>query len=334
MSLKLFFHSVSLAKIIIIIINTKKITTFANKKNAMTAPIIIFAYNRPAHLRRLIDSLLQNAECADTDLIIYADGAKAAGDANVDAVKDVIKKIDGFKSVTPIFRKKNIGLAANIIDGVTSTINQYGAAIVLEDDLVATPHFIKYMQGALDYYKDTDAFSIAGYTPKVEVPTDYNYATYAVMRNCSWGWATWQDRWNRVDWDVKDFADFFANDNAVNDFNQAGNDLSTMLLKQQKGLIGSWSIRFCYTAFRLQMPTIYPIKSFVINGGADGSGSNVGNTSKYQTVTMDTLNEIRFCDDLATNPEILKSFRRTYDTSLLRRVINFGKRLIWKLSPR
>lgn len=298
----------------------------------MDTPIIIFAYNRPAHLQRLIDSLHQNPESIDTDLYVYADGAKIDGDANVDAVRDVINKIEGFRCVTPIFRDKNIGLAANIIDGVTSTINQHGAAIVLEDDLVVTPHFIKYMQAALNHYKDTNAFSIAGYTPPVDIPNNYKYDTYAVMRNCSWGWATWQDRWNKVDWNVKDFTEFFADDNAVNDFNKAGNDLSTMLLKQQKGQIGSWSIRFCYASFRLQMPTIYPVKSFVINGGADGSGSNVGNTSKYQTVTMDTLNEIRFCDDLLPHPEILKSFRKTYDTSLQRRIINWWKRRQWKLA--
>lgn len=294
-------------------------------------PIIIFAYNRPAHLQRLIDSLHQNPECTDTDLYVYADGAKIDGDANVDAVRDVINKIEGFRSVTQIFRDKNIGLAANIIDGVTSTINQHGAAIVLEDDLVVTPHFIKYMQAALNHYKDANTFSIAGYTPPVDIPNDYQYDTYAVMRNCSWGWATWQDRWNRVDWDVKDFAEFFADDNAVNDFNKAGNDLSTMLLKQQKGQIGSWSIRFCYASFRLQMPTIYPVKSFVINGGTDGSGSNIGNTSKYKTVTMDYLNELRFCDDLLPHPKILKSFRKTYDTSLQRRIINWWKRWQWNL---
>jgi glycosyltransferase involved in cell wall biosynthesis len=300
----------------------------------METPIIIFAYNRPKHLQRLIDSLRRNPECNDTDLYIFADGAKAAGDADVDAVREVVKKIDGFRSVTPIFREKNIGLAANIIDGVSSTINRHGTAIVLEDDLVVTPHFIKYMRAALNHYKDSNAFSIAGYSPRIDVPNDYKYDTYAIMRNCSWGWATWQDRWNQVDWDVKDFAEFFADNEAVKKFNQAGNDLSTMLLKQQKGQIGSWSIRFCYAAFRLQMPTIYPTKSLVINGGADGSGSNIGNTSKYQTVTMESLNEIRFCDNLAPKTEILKSFRRTYDTSLQRRLINIGKRLMWKFLPR
>lgn len=297
----------------------------------MDTPIIIFAYNRPAHLKRLIDSLRRNPECADADLYVFADGAKADDDADVSAVREIIHKIDGFRTVTPTFREKNIGLAANIIDGVSSTINRHGTAIVLEDDLVVTPHFIKYMRAALNHYKDSNAFSIAGYSPRIDVPTDYKYDTYAIMRNCSWGWATWQDRWNQVNWDVKDFAEFFADNEAVKKFNQAGNDLSTMLLKQQKGQIGSWSIRFCYAAFRLQMPTIYPVRSLVTNGGADGSGSNVGSTSKYNTSTFETLGEIHFCDNLDINPLILKSFRKTYDTSLQRKVINWWKRFRWKI---
>lgn len=296
----------------------------------MQPPIIIFAYNRPKHLKRLVDSLLQNAECPGTHLIVYADGAKTDGDDDVAAVADVIKNIEGFQKVTPIFREKNIGLAANIIGGVTSTINEYGTAIILEDDLVVTPHFIKYMRAALQYYHHTKAFSIAGYTPRVDVPADYYYHTYAAMRNCSWGWATWKERWSQVDWDVKNFTDFFKDDKAVYRFNEAGNDLSTMLLKQQQGQITSWSIRFCYAAFQLSMPTIYPVKSFVTNGGADGSGSNIGHTSKYQTVTMGNITEFNFCDDLTPNPDILKSFRRTYDTSLYRRIINIGKRIKWK----
>ena len=297
----------------------------------METPIIIFAYNRPKHLQRLIDSLRRNPECDDADLYIFADGAKADGDADVSAVKEIIHKIDGFRTVKPTFRDKNIGLAANIIDGVTSTIIKHGTAIVLEDDLVVTPFFLRYMDEALRHYKDTKAFSIAGYTPPIDIPNNYKYDTYAVMRNCSWGWATWQDRWNMVDWDVKNFNTFFADDDAVSRFNAAGNDLSTMLLKQRQGLINSWSIRFCYASFVKQMPTIYPVRSLVTNGGADGSGSNIGSTSKYNTITFETLDEIRFCDNLDINPLILKSFRKTYDTSLQRKVINWWKRFRWKI---
>ena len=311
----------------------QKILTLRTKQRKMNPPVIIFAYNRARHLQRLVDSLLQNPECVSTDLYIFADGERTPGDPLVKAVSDTIDGIKGFKSINVTKRNKNIGLASNIIDGVTSTINLHGEAIVLEDDLVVTPIFLRYMRDALNYYKDTKAFSIAGYTPPVDIPNDYKHDTYAIMRNCSWGWATWKDRWMQVDWDVKDFDKFFADDDAVRQFNNAGNDLSTMLYKQQKGQINSWSIRFCYASFLLQMPTIYPVRSLVTNGGADGSGSNVGSTSKYNTTTFDSdKNSFDFCSNLEINQLILKSFRRTYDTSLQRRIINYAKRMAWKVS--
>lgn len=299
----------------------------------MYTPIIIFAYNRPKHLQRLIDSIRQNPECSHTDLYIFADGARKENDPDVEAVATVVNNITGFASVTPIFRTQNIGLAANIINGVSSIINKYSSVVVLEDDLVASPYLMRYMNLALEYYKDTNAFSIAGYTPTITLPHDYQYNTYAIMRNCSWGWATWRDRWNAVDWDVKNFDKFFADNDAVRKFNIAGNDLSTMLLKQQQGKINSWSIRFCFASFLLQKPTIYPTQSLVSNGGADGSGTNVGNTSRYSTTMM--LNDIsdwNFCNANDINPQIVESFSKTYNTSQLRKIINYAKRLFWKVT--
>ncbi len=292
----------------------------------MTAPIIIFAYNREQHLRRLVNSLLLNPEAKDSDLYVFADGAKTPDDPKVNAVQSLLAAIRGFRNVNIIRRRENIGLANNIIKGVSQVLESHESAIILEDDLIATPHFLRYMNAALDFYRDTKAWSIAGYSPKVQLPDGYAYDTYAIMRNCSWGWATWRDRWQMVDWEVTDFKDFIADSEQRKAFDQAGSDLSAMLLKQQTGEIGSWSIRFCYSGFKHQMPTIYPTQSFIINGGADGSGSNVGATSRYETKIFEELEEIRLNNDLSINPLITKSFGKTYNCSIIRRMINWWKR--------
>ena len=300
----------------------------------MNPPVIIFAYNRAKHLKRLINSLLQNAESSETNVVIFADGAKNQGDEKVAEVAETIREISGFKSIRAVFRNTNIGLAKNIINGVSSIFEEFEEAIVLEDDLVVTPYFLRYMKTALDYYKDTNAFSIAGYTPRIALPNGYKYDTYPITRNCSWGWGTWKNRWELVDWQTKDFDSFFADNNAVKQFNIAGNDLSTMLLKQVEGKINSWSIRFCYAGFKAGMPTIYPTRSYVLNGGADGSGTNVGSTTRYETVTAEGKNDIIFCNTTDCNEIILKSFRETYNTSIFRSLINWTKRKIWQLKHR
>lgn len=305
-----------------------QIIIFAQNKKMMSAPIIIFAYNRPQHTEKVIKSLLLNKEAKDSDLIVYCDGAKNEEDtAKVAEVRNLVNKITGFKKITSVFRDKNIGLAKNIIDGVTKVFETYDTAIVLEDDLVVTPLFLKYMNSALKFYEKSDVQSVSGYTPPVTIPDNYNFTTYSIMRNCSWGWATWKDRWMNTDWEVKDFKDFISNSKLRKEFNQSGSDLCTMLLKQQTGVINSWSIRFCYSGYKKKLKTIYPVLSLVVNNGADGSGTNIKSTSKYQSDLFldDELTNFNFVSDTTVNPIILKSFRKTYNCSIVRRIINYCK---------
>ncbi|MBQ3655730.1 MAG: glycosyltransferase family 2 protein [Bacteroidales bacterium] len=289
-------------------------------------PVIIFAYNRKSHLEKLIKSLLLNAEASETDLIIFCDGQKiGTKDPKVEEVKNFINTIIGFKSVKKVFRDKNIGLANNIISGLDEVFSAFDRAIVLEDDLITTPGFLNYMNKALDYYADKNVFSVAGYTPRIQLPENYNFTTYPIMRNCSWGWATWKDRWQKVDFKVSDFSTFIADKKQRKKFNEAGSDLWAMLLKQQLGEINSWSIRFCYSGFKAKMPTMYPTKSFVINNGADGSGTHVGQTSKYDTEISFEKEDFNFCPSTEVDKKILKNFKTIYDCSLFRQVINYYK---------
>jgi hypothetical protein len=292
----------------------------------MPAPVVIFAFNRKAHLEKLVKSLLLNREASETLLFVFCDGQKLPKDSKVEETQDFVKEISGFKSVKKVFRKENIGLARNIISGLNEVFSEYDRAIVLEDDLIVAPGFLDYMNKALDFYADKKVFSIAGYTPNIQLPGNYAFSTYPVMRNCSWGWATWKDRWQKVDFEVSDFSTFIADKKQRAKFNEAGSDLWAMLLKQQKGEINSWSIRFCYSGFKAEMPTMYPTKSFVMNNGADGSGTHVGQTSKYDTeIAFENPADFNFCTDFSVNPEIVKKFKKVYDCSILRRCINYWK---------
>ncbi|MCK9160417.1 MAG: glycosyltransferase, partial [Bacteroidaceae bacterium] len=91
------------------------------------APILLFVYNRPAHLQQAIKSLLLNDEAINSLLFIYSDAAKDEDDlSNVEEVRQYIHTIKGFASVTIIEREKNWGLAQNIIDGVTTQVSRFG----------------------------------------------------------------------------------------------------------------------------------------------------------------------------------------------------------------
>jgi GT2 family glycosyltransferase len=161
---------------------------------ASYAPIALFVYNRPDHARQTIEALKENELSAESDLIIFADGPKNSGaQAKVNEVRKLIKNVIGFRSLTIHESPNNKGLANSIIDGATKVCEEYGRVIVLEDDLVTSPWFLKYMNDALNTYEqDERVISVHGYTYPVDEPLP---ETFFLRGADCWGWATWKRGW-------------------------------------------------------------------------------------------------------------------------------------------
>lgn len=134
------------------------------------APVVLFVYNRPMHTEQTLEALHQNELADESILYIYADGPK--GNLTKDAIEKiirtrrVIRKKKWCKEVHIIESTHNKGLADSIISGVTDTVNRYGKAIVLEDDVVTSKGFLRYMNDALVMYEhDAGAMHISGFIP-------------------------------------------------------------------------------------------------------------------------------------------------------------------------
>lgn len=284
-------------------------------------PVVIFCYNRPKHLQTTLLSLKKTTETANTPLFVFSDGP--ASEKEKEAVNDVhtiIDNIDGFKDVTVKKQALNIGLANSVIEGVSEVLRQHEACIVLEDDLELSPFFLRYMNEALYHYKnDKKVFSVSGYCPPIKIPPDFPHEAFRFPRINSWGWGTWRDRWEKVDWNVQNFGSFITDPNQVKKLEQQGKDLPVMLLKQQTGKTHSWAVRFNQACFELGMTNIYPVQSLVQNRGADSSGTNMKVSRKF-SVSLAT-----WCPSphpAGTDPRINKSFRKFYRPSLYRQIIN------------
>ena len=237
------------------------------------APIVLFVYNRPWHTQQTVEALQKNKLASESELFIYSDDAKN-DDArvSVDEVRKYIDNITGFKKITVIKRDKNWGLANSIIDGVTKIVNEYGRIIVLEDDLVTSPYFLKYMNTALDFYKnEKSVISIHGYIYPIEnLPNSF----FIKGADC-WGWATWKNKWDMFEPDGQKLLNElkYRNLEKEADFNNSYG--FTRMLKQQiKGKNNSWAVRWYMSAFLRDMLTLYPGKSYVQNIGNDDSGTH------------------------------------------------------------
>lgn len=248
------------------------------------APIVVFGFNRPDALKNTIASLQRNTESADSDLYVFVDGPRdgKAGEAEkVEAVREFVKTITGFKSLHYTFAKQNRGLAASIISGVTEIINEYGKVIVVEDDLELMPNFLNFMNQGLERYEnENNIFSISGDAYKIRFPNNYEYDAYLYTRSDSWGWGTWKDRWATVDWNLEDWASVERNKDAFK--KSQGSDVFRMLKGWKTGKNHSWAIRFCYAQFVQSKYTILPKRSLVKNAGFGNDGTHCQEYCRYK----------------------------------------------------
>lgn len=243
------------------------------------APVILFVFKREEHTRKCLEALNENENVQNHDLYIFADGARnEAEEEDVGKVRRLIREFEGqsrFHSVNILESDRNKGLARSIIGGVTEVINQYGKAIVVEDDLITSKDFLTYMDGALDYYEaDEKIGSISGSTYPVKGLRNCQFDVYAIKKGECWGWGTWAEVWNQVDWSVSDFKQYMEDAKMRREFDSLEYGLDKMLCNQMEGKIDSWAVRWCYHLFRRGLLTVYPKESKALNIGLDGSGTH------------------------------------------------------------
>lgn len=239
-----------------------------------TAPIVIFVYNRIWHTRQVLESLQRNEYAVESDLFIYSDGPRDPESVEkVKEVRDYCQRLHGFKTVTVIARETNFGLAQSIIGGITEMLAAYDQVIILEDDLVTSPYFLRYMNEALDLYRnDNRVVSIHGYIYPVRGRLP---ATFFLRDTGCWGWATWRRGWELFEADAGKLLAEIKRRRITYQFDMDGSYGFTRMLRQQvTGQIDTWDIRWQASAFLEGKLTLFPGVSLVKNIGHDNSGTH------------------------------------------------------------
>lgn len=255
------------------------------------APVIIFSYNRPNHLRQTLDALAKNTLASQSVLYIYCDGSKEnASEEQVTKVQEnrrVAHAAIGFAEINVIERETNIGLAANIVGAVTEILNQYGRVITLEDDVITSPGFLRYMNDALEMYKDDEqVMHISSYTwpHRGKLPDTFFYE----VPYPGGGWATWQRAWKHYTDDVEPLYDYWST--RWDEFNKfGGNYLQSQLEKNYHGVMKTWFIKWHAVMLQRGALTLYPGQSLTNNIGFDDQGTNCYITDKFDVVPVDSI---------------------------------------------
>ena len=286
------------------------------------APIILFVYNRLRHTRITVEALQNNELANRSQLIIFSDGARDPFDENsVKKVRQHIRGIDGFKDIQIIEQEKNRGLANSIIEGVTDVITNSDKVIVLEDDIVTSPFFLRFMNQALKFYEDNHkVMHISGYMfpiDKTGLPETFFYRS----PSC-WGWATWKRAWIHFDRNAEQIMNSFSKDQ-IKSFNLDGYyNFWSQIKKNKNKKINTWAIFWYATVFRQGGLCLHPSVSMTKNIGHDGSGINCVVTTDYN-VELGKNPITRFENVIAENSEVvlrLKNFYHQIKPGLLKKI--------------
>lgn len=277
------------------------------------APIVLFAYNRPEHLKKTVEALKKNKLAEESEIFVFCDGAKHYNDLMV--VKKVFEYVDtirGFKKVYVFKQEKNLGLGKSFIQCITQVINHYGKTIVLEDDLVTSPQFLQFMNWALEtYHNEEKVISISGYVYPLE--SEELSDTFFVRGADCWGWATWKRGWELFEQDGSLLLNNLKKQRLEKEFDFNNSYPYVEMLEDQiRGVNDSWAVRWYASAFLANKLTLYPNKTLVRNIGFDGTGRHCGFTKGLNLPLADkpvNLNKIEVCENAEARAAFEKYFR-------------------------
>ncbi len=278
----------------------------------MNAPILLFVFNRPTHVRQTVEALKRNALSANSDLFIYSDAARNEEEKEkVEEVRKYIHTITGFRRIEIIERENNWGLARSIIDGVTAQVNKFGKVIVMEDDLIVSPYFLQFMNDALEVYKDEDKvghIQACDFTKDPSLPD-----TFLIKWTGSWGWATWDRAWKHFNPDGKELLKELQKRNLTYKFDFNGKYGYTRMLRRQiEGKNNSWAIRWNASLFLADMLSLNVGKSLVKNNGFDGTGTNCGGGGLYSSDLYMEMIEVKKITPITENLQARHAYVNYY----------------------
>lgn len=155
--------------------------------------ICIQTFNRPHYLKRVIDSLKTCDGIGNYTLV-------AGCEPGFIECVNIVKSADKFMNVEININETKLGCNDNTKRNVKRGFDKSDFVIILEDDLIVSWDFLRYMEWGLQTYVDDPEIWNITSSREAHSPIPANQRDPgAVVRNAhftSIGWATWKDRFD------------------------------------------------------------------------------------------------------------------------------------------
>ena len=171
--------------------------------NKYNIGIVVLAYNRPSHLQRLFISLKnQNIK----NISLYLD--KPNDQLSMLNQKEILRMINAAKFWLKCKIKKqtkHMGVSNSIKLALDNEFKIYDKIIFLEDDCIPFKFFFDYMIKCLNSFQNNNQImSVCGYQLPFLKRKKNTITNIFLKRFIPWGWATWKNRWNKYNENLRD----------------------------------------------------------------------------------------------------------------------------------
>lgn len=242
------------------------------------SPVALIIFNRPDLVERQCERL---RALPLEQLFVIADGPREGTDdqGKCEAARAVIDATDWPCDVQKNYADKNMGCANRIVSGLDWVFSKVDRAIILEDDCLADPGFMRFCEELLARYEhDDDVMQICGTNPLLTIDDPYSYRfSHHVM---CWGWATWARAWscndvtmNLPEKEIKSLLNRFMQGNRV------AIDFWLMVIgKTRRGELDAWDYPWQLSIWRHGGLAILPNQNLVMNAGFRGDATHTKNS--------------------------------------------------------
>ena len=249
----------------------------------MKIPVVVIIFNRPDKAKKLYKSL---GNYKPDKLFIISDGPRIhvlKDKEKVKKTREIFKNIDWKCKVLINYSDKNLGSRDRIVSGLNWVFQKVEKAIILEDDCIPSKEFFPFMEKMLDRYRaNLKIGSVCGsnfFNFKTKYKENYFFSKY---QHC-WGWATWKNRWQKFDGNLKTLDKIKKNKFLKSYLGSYKAYLywHWILDRVKNGKMNSWAYTWAYTGFINKYLHVHPKKNLIKYIGYDNSATNTKNKPKY-----------------------------------------------------
>ena len=237
---------------------------------SIEVPVLLVVFNRPDITKKIVDKL---REFEIKELYVFADGPRKNNIEDLNKCQKVRETINNDINweckKTTNFKNKNYGCGHAMVSAISWFFEQVEAGIILEDDINPNYSFFRFCAELLSRYKyNKKIMHITGLNwqnGKKRGDASYYFSYYPGI----WGWATWKDRWQLFNHELRGIDEYREN-NKIQEITTSKEEQEHHLktfdkIKKDKNNI--WSYAWKYVIFKNKGLCIWPNKNLTANIG-------------------------------------------------------------------